>query len=214
MTVLLDVLVRWAADYDLTPVLYLQFDNCVRENKNRFMFGLLALLVEEAIFEIRVNFLPVGHTHEDIDAFFGVYSKHLDKLDVYTVPELLKALEDCMKHPTPKPFMLQIVYDIKSLISDHAEELHEHTVPKCFKFNLNSEGKATMHYRKWSHERWQGPIVILKSIPHGKPNLVIPSLVKLDLEALKRDILNKYQPLCLKQHQIVGEVGWKMLREK
>jgi len=32
-----------------------------------------------------VNFLPVGHTHEDIDAFFGVYSKHLDKLDVYTV---------------------------------------------------------------------------------------------------------------------------------
>lgn len=32
-----------------------------------------------------MNFLPVGHTHEDIDAFFGVYSKHLDKLDVYTV---------------------------------------------------------------------------------------------------------------------------------
>ena len=27
----------------------------------------------------------MGHTHEDIDAFFGVYSKHLDKLDVYTV---------------------------------------------------------------------------------------------------------------------------------
>lgn len=34
MTVPLDVLVRWAADYDLTPVLYLQFDNCVTENKN------------------------------------------------------------------------------------------------------------------------------------------------------------------------------------
>lgn len=89
--------------------------------------------------------------------------------------------------------MLQIVYDIKSWISDHAEELHEHTVPKCFKFKLNDEGKATMHYRNWSHERWQGPIVILKSMPHGKPNLVIPSLAKLDLEALKRDILNKYQ---------------------
>lgn len=52
MTVLLDVLVRWATDYDLTPVLYLQFDNCVRENKNRFMFALLALLVEEDIFEV------------------------------------------------------------------------------------------------------------------------------------------------------------------
>ena len=30
-------------------------------------------------------------------------------------------------------------------------------------------------------------------MPHGKPNLVIPSLAKLDLEALKRDILSKYQ---------------------
>lgn len=98
-----------------------------------------------------------------------------------------------MKHPTPKPFMLQIVYDIKSWISDHAEELHEHTVPKCSKFKLNDEGKATMHYRNWSHEQWQGPIVILKSMPHGKPYFVIPSLAKLDLEALKRDILNKYQ---------------------
>lgn len=89
--------------------------------------------------------------------------------------ELLKALEDCMKHPTPKPFMLHIVYDIKSWISDHAEEVHEHMVPKCFKFELNDEGKATMLYRNWSHEQWQGPIVILKNVPHGKTNLVSPS---------------------------------------
>ena len=51
MTVLSDVLVRWAADYELAPELYLQFDNCVRENKNRFKFPLLALLVKEGIFE-------------------------------------------------------------------------------------------------------------------------------------------------------------------
>ena len=67
-----------------------------------------------------------------------------------------------MKHPTPKPCMLKIVHDIRSWISDHAEELHEHTVPKCFKFELNEEGKAIMHYRNWSHEQWQGPVVILK----------------------------------------------------
>lgn len=32
---------------------------------------------------------------------------------------------------------------------------------------------------------------IYQSIPNGKPNLVTPSLAKLDVEALKRDILNK-----------------------
>ena len=51
MTVLLEVLVRWSKEFDLPPILYLQFDNCVRENKNRYMFALLALLVEEKIFE-------------------------------------------------------------------------------------------------------------------------------------------------------------------
>ena len=34
MTVLLDVLVQWAEMYLLPAVLYLQMDNCVRENKN------------------------------------------------------------------------------------------------------------------------------------------------------------------------------------
>ena len=43
--------------------------------------------------------------------------------------------------------MLKIVYDIKSWISDYCEELHEHTVPKCFKFTSNEDGKAVMHYR-------------------------------------------------------------------
>lgn len=51
MTVLLDVLVYWTNNYLLPPILYLQFDNCVRENKNRYMFALLALLVEKKIFE-------------------------------------------------------------------------------------------------------------------------------------------------------------------
>ena len=51
MTVLLDVLVYWSNNYLLPPILYLQFDNCVRENKNRYMFALLALLVEKKIFE-------------------------------------------------------------------------------------------------------------------------------------------------------------------
>ena len=63
--------------------------------------------------------------------------------------------------------MLKIVYDIKLWIADHAEELHEHTVPNCFKFELNEEGKAIMHYRNWSHAHWQGPIVMQKvSIKH------------------------------------------------
>ena len=67
-----------------------------------------------------------------------------------------------MNHPTPKPYLLQRVYDIRSWIESHAVELHAHTVPKCFKFELNDAGKAVMYYRNWSHEQWLGPIVVLK----------------------------------------------------
>jgi hypothetical protein len=42
------------------------------------MFGFLAMLVERGIFkEIEVNFLPVGHTHEDIDTVFSLISQAL-----------------------------------------------------------------------------------------------------------------------------------------
>ena len=51
ISVLLDALCRWCEEYRLPSVLYLQFDNCVRENKNRYMYAVLALLVELKIFE-------------------------------------------------------------------------------------------------------------------------------------------------------------------
>lgn len=49
--------------------------------------------------------------------------------------------------------MLQIIYDIKLWTADHAQKLHEHTVPKCFKFQLDKGGKAVMHYKNWSHDQ-------------------------------------------------------------
>jgi hypothetical protein len=56
----------------LPEVLYLQMDNCWRENKNRYLFGYLALLVFRRIFRtVFIHFLPKGHTHEDIDQMFS-----------------------------------------------------------------------------------------------------------------------------------------------
>lgn len=81
---------------------------------------------------------------------------------VFIFEDTLRALQFCMKNPSPRPYLLQKVYDIRSWIQDHAVELHSHTVPKCFKFELNEAGKAVMFYRNWSHEQWQGPVVILK----------------------------------------------------
>ncbi len=50
--------------------LLLQLDNCAGENKNRYIFAYLSLLVARGVFKtVQLGFLMVGHTHEDIDAF-------------------------------------------------------------------------------------------------------------------------------------------------
>ncbi|XP_068752651.1 uncharacterized protein [Montipora capricornis] len=192
-SVLLTVLAKWCEKYQLPPVLYLQVDNCVKENKNQFILWLRACLVEVGIFEkIRLNFLPVGHTHEDIDAFFGVFSKYLAQTDVYTIEDLLRAMESCLTTIKAFPFLLDMVFDVKEWFSPHANELHSHTHPKCFKFVRNEGGSCVMFYRNYSHMKWEGPQQLLKSIPTSKPNLIQPSLNKIDADALRRD-LRKFQ---------------------
>jgi len=60
----------------LPPVLFLQVDNCFRENKNKYMFGFFASLVMKGYFKVvYIYFLPVGHTHIDVDQMFVGWSK-------------------------------------------------------------------------------------------------------------------------------------------
>ena len=53
-------------------VMFVYFAFFVRENKNRYVLAFLKSLVDCGLFEhIYLNFLPVGHTHCDIDQLFS-----------------------------------------------------------------------------------------------------------------------------------------------
>lgn len=56
ITCLLLTLMKIASKSSLPPHLYLQMDNCVRENKNKYVMAFLSLLVEIEIFS-EVNVL-------------------------------------------------------------------------------------------------------------------------------------------------------------
>lgn len=50
------------------PIMYLQTDNCARDNKNRWILGLLGLFVHFGYFDrIEVHMLPPGHSHERVN---------------------------------------------------------------------------------------------------------------------------------------------------
>jgi hypothetical protein len=75
----------------LPPVLNIQLDNAYSDNKNQYVFSFFSLLVHKGVFrEVYVNFLLVGHTHEDIDAMFGRWSRRLRVNDYPTLPMLMK----------------------------------------------------------------------------------------------------------------------------
>ncbi|XP_073254276.1 uncharacterized protein [Porites lutea] len=85
----------------LPPFLFLQMDNCYRECKNRYILGFCSLLVEKEIFqEVRLSFLMVGHTHEDVDRFFSRISKRHHMKDSMTLPALVRNIQ---KAHTPAP---------------------------------------------------------------------------------------------------------------
>lgn len=78
--------------------LHVQLDNTIKDNKNHTVLGFLAWLVARGHFHsVTVCFLPVGHTHEDIDAIFGVIVRYLRRFAVtYTYEELMVQVNEAL----------------------------------------------------------------------------------------------------------------------
>ena len=81
----------------LPPTLWIQLDNTAKDNKNRYVFAYCHSLVDMGLFqEVEVNFLPVGHTHCDIDQLFSRISVHLYGNNCFNFKDLLrKARKAC-----------------------------------------------------------------------------------------------------------------------
>ena len=65
-------------------------------------------------------------------------------------------------HPTVK--ILPYVYDVKSWLAPHIEDLHGHTQPHCFKFTRDREGCAVMHFKNWSSDLWSSECLNLLKV--------------------------------------------------
>ena len=76
-----DVLMRVLEEEGcIPPILNVQLDNTSKQNKGQHLVAYLGYLVQTGVVrEAYMNFLPVGHTHEDIDQVFSrisVYTRH------------------------------------------------------------------------------------------------------------------------------------------
>ena len=152
------------------PTLYVQFDNC-SENKNKTLFSFLDHLVESGVFKtVNVGFLMKGHTHDDIDQFFSVISKHLRKAtticpDIATfVAELKKAFVNSLEKPDVQRILARDIFDYDQMYggtNDVAgmKDPHQFKMEKYSYQLIGSNGiqftasAVLTHYKQWSYTK-------------------------------------------------------------
>ena len=122
----------------LPPVLNLQLDNATGDNKNHFVFAFCSLLTYHGVFqEVYINFLIVGHTHDDIDALFDRWSYKLKGTDYPTLPLLMKSFIDTESRPVI-PHLIEEVPDFKKFVEGYLctgrDALAGHINAQQFKF--------------------------------------------------------------------------------
>ena len=136
-------------DKPLPRTLFLQMDNCTGENKNKYVFGFLSNLVTKGVFDtIVVSFLPVGHTHEDIDQLFSQISQKMSEKGLtLSLEEFDQALREASEGSSLRGnnnkfsvVRTRAILDYKKYIDPYiTPRIKGHTKPHCFAFQAEVE---------------------------------------------------------------------------
>ncbi|XP_074661102.1 uncharacterized protein LOC141913837 [Tubulanus polymorphus] len=195
MNVILKTLWCISKNGQLPPHLYLQADNCGRENKNKYVLALLQILVEKKIFnEIQLSFLFVGHTHEDIDQLISVYAGRLRREDAFDMAGLLKLCDG---------IELGGLLDIRSWLAPHIVNMKNHSKPRIFRRDSQDQSQINMYYRCSSTQEWhcmEGGV--LTSIPTGTPSVLDLNYSIIEIKDMKKN-MEKWKSFLPQEKQ-----GW------
>ena len=141
--------------------LYLQFDNCSRENKNKYMLAYCHWLISNKVFQ-SMSFLPVGHTHEDIDQMFSTFVVGMaHEPRVTTIPQFVQSLPKWYTIPQqcPTACFLDEAWSFKAWFEPYLHDVHGTSQPHAFRFELSAEGVTEMFTKDYlsSDSPWLGP---------------------------------------------------------
>lgn len=169
----------------LPPVLYLQLDNTARENKNKFVMAYLNMLVYTGVFrKVKVSFLLVGHTHDQIDQMFSKFSSKLNKRKAFRLDTLSAIIKESY-NPKANIFFVHEVADFKKFVSDKDQPnskgiggfvlrpLHGISAQKQFRMKRvdkeDGETETMFHAKHLSTTlSWGEPVDFVRYIPSSR----------------------------------------------
>lgn len=125
-------------------VLFVQLDNTTSDNKNKYVFGYLTHLVDSGIFKkVYVSFLPVGHTHEDIDQCFSVIQKALAKREAFTFEEWAELVHESFKQDFNKIYRIEYVW----AVNDYRKWMEESPNDLPVRPDYQDYARTAFHFR-------------------------------------------------------------------
>ena len=136
----------------LPPVFYLQLDNTTKQCKGRWVMAYLAMLVDSGVFKkVLVSFLPVGHTHEDIDQFFSRIAVQLRCRDAHSRLALSEVIGESYRKHFGDPYVIHWdrVGNISGWLGNRVKPMEDITAYHQFRLMMNSEGKVSLQARRW-----------------------------------------------------------------
>ena len=95
----------------LPSVLHVQLDNC-NTNKSKALMAYACHLVKTKVFRrVEVNFMLVGHTHENIDQLFSRFSVKLRTVKAFTLEDMMQVARDAFHKNKPECIHVTAVND-------------------------------------------------------------------------------------------------------
>ena len=195
----------------LGSTLFLQMDNCARENKNRHHLAFCHVLIEKRWFsDIFVTFLPSGHTHEDIDRMFRRYTDLRACEDCDTPSDFVSLwVTEAYRTSIPKVKYITRRYDWKAWLDPHLHDIGQHSFFRAFHFfrDVTCNDLVVFKIKRSPLDRtWIGReanqnigFEMLRSTPLGFPRLL--PFVPMDAE--------KYEHVpLLFEHLSSSTVAW------
>ncbi|KAL3675770.1 hypothetical protein R1sor_025718 [Riccia sorocarpa] len=137
----------------LPPIFYMQLDNSGKDNKNWVLMAFFSELVARGVFKTMfMYFLIVGHTHEDVDAFFSKVNRAVSFQHISSIPQLMAAVMEAEEKKALPRFITEVA-DYKAHALPYRKPIKGVSQPVAFKFYMQ-DNKPMYQYQKTYGGPW------------------------------------------------------------
>ncbi|KAL3697524.1 hypothetical protein R1sor_011600 [Riccia sorocarpa] len=140
----------------LPPHLYIQLNNSAKDNKNWAMMAFCSELIARGCCKtITMSFLLVGHTHEDVDAFFSKVNAAQGGKNIESLPHFLAEVYHAQSSKA-YPRLIQEMADHKLHAIDYVDKISGQSAPVAFRFYIRDNLPVYQVQENYG-DRWVPP---------------------------------------------------------